>query len=143
VNHDPAKSDRLLRVSSSFMRGLPSVFGSLGGGDLTPQTDIKETDTEIVVTAELPGVKEADVSLTLQNDVLTIRGEKKSETRKEEDNYHMVERSYGSFQRSFRLPDSIDENACTADFNDGVLTVRVGKRKDARKAAKRIEIGRK
>lgn len=128
-------------TGSSFMRGIPTMFTG-GAGELRPQTDIKESDSEIVVTAELPGVKEKDISLTLQDKVLTIKGEKKSETKKDEDNYHMVERSYGSFQRSFRLPDSVDEDACTADFSDGVLKVTVNKRKDAQKSARRIEIGK-
>ena len=138
--------DRLFEdfTSGPFMRSLPSVFSPLSrSDDVMPQTDIKETDREIVVTVELPGVKDDDVSLTLQNHVLTVRGEKKSETKKDEDNYHMVERSYGSFQRAFRLPETIDDSACKADFNDGILTVTVGKLKEARQAAKRIKIGKK
>lgn len=131
-------------TTGSFMRGLPSVFGSLSSfGDLAPQTDIKETDKEVVVTTELPGINQEDVSVTLQDKVLTMKGEKKSETRKDEDNYHMVERHYGSFQRAFRLPDSIDEDAVSADLSDGVLTIRIGKTKAAQKATKKISIGKK
>lgn len=127
-----------------FMAGLPSVFGSLASfGDLSPQTDIRETETEVIVTTEMPGIKEDDVTLSLQNRVLTLKGEKKSESRKDEDNYHMVERRYGAFQRSFRLPDSIDEEAVTAKLEDGVLTVAVAKRKEAQKTTKKIKIARK
>ena len=131
-------------TATPFMTGLPSVFGSLASfGDLSPQTDIKETDTDVIVTTEMPGIKEDDVTLSLQDKVLTLKGEKKSETKKDEDNYHMVERHYGAFQRSFRLPDSIDEDAIKAKLEDGVLTVTVAKRKEAQKATKKIKIARK
>ena len=88
----------------SFIGGLPAfsgMFGSSGGHGfaLTPHVDVKDTDKEIVVEAELPGIDEKDVSLSLQDGVLTIRGEKKHEVDEEKENYRMTERRYGSFQR--------------------------------------------
>ena len=83
--------------------------------------DVTETDKEIVVEAELPGIDEKDVSLALQDGVLTIRGEKKHEHDEEKENYRVMERRYGSFQRSVRLPDTVDEDKVEASFNNGVL----------------------
>ena len=120
----------------SFIGGLPAfsgMFGSSGGRGfaLTPHMDVTETDTEIVVEAELPGIDEKDVSLSLQDGVLTIRGEKKHVRDEEKENYRMTERRYGSFQRSVRLPDTVDEDKVEATFNNGVLKVSLPKRPEA------------
>jgi HSP20 family protein len=93
--------------------------------------DVRETDKEIVVEAELPGIDEKDVSLSLQDGVLTIRGEKKHEHEEEKENYRVSERRYGSFQRAMRLPDTVDENKVEASFNNGVLTASLPKRPEA------------
>ena len=120
----------------SFMGGLPAfsgMFGSSGGRGFTlsPHVDVKETDKEIVVEAELPGMDEKDISLALQDGVLTIRGEKKHEYDVEKENYRVMERRYGSFQRSLRLPDTVDEDKVEAGFGNGVLKVIVPKRPEA------------
>lgn len=120
----------------SFMGGLPAfsgMFGTSGGGGftLTPHIDVRETDKEIVVEAELPGINEKDISLALQDGVLTIRGEKKHEHDEEKENYRMMERRYGSFQRSLRLPDTVDEDKVEASFDNGVLKIKVPKRPEA------------
>ena len=85
---------------TSFRQGLPAAQG------LTPTLDVKKNEKEIVVKADLPGIDEKDINLTIHNGVLSLRGEKKSEHTDERDNYHVMERSYGSFQRSIRLPDT-------------------------------------
>ena len=120
----------------SFIGGLPAfsgMFGSSGGRGfaLTPHMDVTETDKEIVVEAELPGIDEKDVSLSLQDGVLTIRGEKKHERDEQKENYRMMERRYGSFHRSVRLPDTVDEDKVEATFNNGVLKVSLPKRPEA------------
>lgn len=120
----------------SFMGGLPAfsgMFGTSGGRGftLTPHIDVRETDKEIVVEAELPGINEKDISLALQDGVLTIRGEKKHEHDEEKENYRMMERRYGSFQRSLRLPDTVDEDKVEASFDNGVLKIKVPKRPEA------------
>jgi HSP20 family protein len=107
---------------------------------LTPALDVKETEKELVVTADLPGIDEKDVNLTLQDGVLTMRGEKKSERKDERENFHLVERSHGSFQRSIRLPETIDEDKVEARFDKGVLTVTLPKRPEMMKAEKKIAI---
>jgi HSP20 family protein len=120
---------------------LSSTRPALPSGQLiTPALDVKETDKELVVKADLPGIDEKDVQLTIHNGILTLRGEKKSERKDERENYHLVERSYGSFQRSIRLPESVDEDKAEARFDKGVLTVTLPKRPEAVKQQKKIQI---
>lgn len=102
-------------------------FGEPFAGDAFPKLDIAETDGEIKVTAELPGVAEKDVDVTLRDDVLTIKGEKKAEREEKDENYHLVERSYGSFARSIQLPAGLDADKVKARMDKGVLTVTMPK----------------
>jgi len=120
----------------SFMGGLPAFTDMLGTGagrsvPLAAHMDVRETDKEIVVEAELPGIDDKDISLSLQDGILTIKGEKKLERDEEKENYRMMERRYGSFQRSVRLPDTVDEDKVEASFNNGVLKVSLPKRPEA------------
>lgn len=110
------------------------------GNHWTPPVEIKESDDDIRIDLELPGLKPEDVEITAENGVLTIRGEKRGERKEgDEGRYHVVERSYGSFMRSFTLPKGVDENQIQAEFNDGVLAVRIPKA--ALPQPKRIQIG--
>jgi HSP20 family protein len=133
------------RLFDSFMGGLPtfpSMFGpsSTRGFALMPSMDIKETDKEISIEAELPGLDEKDVSLTIQNGVLTIEGEKKFEHEEEKENYHVMERRYGGFQRSLRIPDTVNEDKIDARFDKGVLKVVLPKRPEVAAEQRKIEI---
>ena len=102
--------------------------GESGRGSLSPPVDIREDAREIAIEVELPGIKPEDVEVTAENGVLTIRGEKRStSTENTEGRYHIVERSYGTFARSFQLPTGVDEKGIAAEFNDGLLVVRVPK----------------
>jgi HSP20 family protein len=89
--------------------------------------DVSETDSEVRVRAELPGVDEKDIDVSLDDDLLTIRGEKRMERKDDKENFHVVERSFGSFQRSLRLPFAVDAEKVQATFEKGVLTVSVPK----------------
>jgi HSP20 family protein len=110
------------------------------GNAWTPAVDIKETNNDLRLDLELPGLKPEDVELTAENGVLTIRGEKRSERKEGEENrYHLVERSYGSFMRSFTLPKGVDENQIQADFENGILSIHIPKA--ALPQPKRIQIG--
>lgn len=123
--------------AGSFFDLPASAFG----GGAIPHLDVVENDKELMVTAELPGLDEKDVEVTLDQGVLTIRGEKKSESERKEDRITVSERRYGSFSRSVALPEGIDEEKVRASFDKGVLTVRVGRRPEALRQAKRIPIG--
>src|SRR5215469_12151438 len=98
----------------------------------SPSVDIFETENEIVVKAELPGLDRKDITLHLENNVLTLRGERKFEKETKEENYHRIERSYGNFSRSFSIPATVDEEKIRADYKDGVLKIVLPKKEQAR-----------
>jgi HSP20 family protein len=124
--------------------GLGRFSKPTANGMLTPRVDISETDKELRLTAELPGVEQKDISVTLTGDVLTIKGEKRTESETKsgdkEPMYHRVERSYGSFQRSMSVPYDVDPSKVDAKFKDGVLTVTLPKPAEVQRQAKQIEI---
>ena len=120
--------------------GVPSREGQGGqGGTLMPHIDVSETDKELKICAELPGVTENDVEVTLNDDVLTIRGEKTLERTNEQENYHFVERSYGTFQRSLRVPYPVEPDQVQARFEHGVLTVTLPKAEQQQRS-RRIQV---
>ena len=104
--------------------------------------DVSETDDAVEMTAELPGIDEKDIDLTLSDGVLTIKGEKKSEKETKERDYYLSERRYGSFARSMRVPDSVDQDNLKASFDKGVLRVVMPKRAEAKAKKKKIAIGK-
>lgn len=103
-----------------------------------PPIDLTETNDEIIVRFELPGVRADDVEINLTENVLTVSGEKKESTGRKQDSYQVVERRFGSFRRSIRLPSEADPERATAEFNAGVLSVRVGKLRKT--ALRRIQV---
>jgi len=115
------------RLFDDFTRGFP-VFSNGGAvAELLPNMDVTETDKQIEITAELPGLEEKDVQVNLADNVLTIRGEKKAEKEEKDKTYRLVERSYGAFVRSLELPEGIDANAIKATIDNGLLKVTVPK----------------
>jgi len=132
------------RVFDNFLgRGFsrfPSLWWEQAGDAIVPSIDIRESASEVVVEAEMPGLEQKDASITLREGVLTLEGEKKSAREEKEEDYHVTERSYGTFRRSFRLPDTIDENNVSATFDKGILTIKLAKKAEAVRAEKRIEI---
>jgi HSP20 family protein len=129
------------RLFDDAFRGYgPQAGAAQGGGNLIPaHIDVSETEGEFRVRAELPGVTEQDVDVTLDDDVLTIRGEKRLERKDEKESYHVVERSYGTFQRSLRLPYAVDPEQVRASFEHGVLTVTLPKTKQQERT-RRIQV---
>jgi HSP20 family protein len=125
-------------MRSQLGRALPTH-----GDIMMPEVDLKETGKEIQITADLPGFNENDIDLKVADGLLTLSGEKKYEKTEEKGDYHLMERRFGSFRRSFRLPDSADTDNVAAVFNKGVLTVTIAKKKESMKAAKRIKIAQK
>ena len=124
------------RMFDGFFRGTGDEDYTLSSW--TPAVDIAEHDDEYLVKVELPGVNKDEVKLTLENNILTIRGEKKQEKETKKENYHRVERSYGSFQRSFTLPAAVKADKIDASYKDGILTVSLPKAEEA--ISKQIEV---
>lgn len=108
--------------------------------DFVPRMDVSETEKEYTLTAELAGIDEKDVDITLQDNVLTIRGEKKVERDEKNERCSLMERSYGTFSRSVALPVEVEEDRIEASFKNGVLTVRLPKTEIQEPKAKKIEI---
>lgn len=128
------------RFFDDMLRGQGMMPSSQSAGTLlAPQINVSETDNEIRITAELPGVSEKDVEVDLNDDVLVIRGEKKLEQKEEKENFHFVERSYGTFQRALQLPGPVNPEEVKATFENGVLTVTLPKTAQQQKS-RRIEV---
>jgi HSP20 family protein len=131
IPHRPA---RAMRPAWGLRSGFGDLFDDFWGEfpeasvqRFMPRVDIEEADDAVVLTAELPGVEEKDFQVSLEQDVLTIKGEKRSDRDEKREGYSYVERVSGSFERSFRIPWEVDSGAVTARFKNGVLTVRVPK----------------
>ena len=116
------------KLFDDFTSGFPT-FAGFGNGkaQLMPNMDVTETDKAIEITAELPGLEEKDVQVNVADNLLTIRGEKKAEKEEKDKNYRLIERSYGSFERTLELPDGVDADAIQATLTKGVLKVTVPK----------------
>jgi HSP20 family protein len=143
IRHDPFRELRTLQ--DEMNRLFSSTFTRGGGNDdqimrgaWNPQVDIFENKDQIVLEAELPGLKPEDVEISIENNVLTLHGERKFEKKNEGDNFHRVERSYGSFTRSFTLPPTVNSEDATAEFENGILRLTLAKREEAK--PRRIEI---
>ncbi|MCP3985092.1 MAG: Hsp20/alpha crystallin family protein [bacterium] len=137
------RESRLSRIDPTF--DLEPFFGGSGMGRLMegmlgrsaartgawlPAVDVNESDLAFVVTAELPGAKSEDITVEGHGDLLTIRGEKRSERDEKDEHRRLIERSYGSFSRSFTLPPTADGDRVEADFKDGVLTITIPKQEE-------------
>jgi HSP20 family protein len=128
------------RGATTLQEQINRVFGDVVGrtgeeSNLTPwapAVDIYETENELVVKADLPDVNPQDLDIRVENNVLTIRGERKFETEVNEDNYLRIERAYGSFCRSFSLANSVKSDEIKADYQNGVLTLSIPKREEAK-----------
>jgi HSP20 family protein len=108
--------------------------------EMTPSVDIFEEGHDVVLKAELPGMKKEDIEVKLTDDMITLSGEKKKEEKIEKKNYHRLERSYGSFVRSFRLPAEVQTDQVKAQFKDGILEIRIPKTEEAKKKEKKVDI---
>jgi HSP20 family protein len=138
VRWDPVRElasmeiERLNRMFSDF-------YGQSFGRAWMPAVDVYESDThEFVIKAELPDMKREDINVTFENGVLTLHGERKAEHETSKDRFHRIERQYGSFSRSFTLPATVDASRISAAYKDGVLTVRIPQREEAK--PKQIEV---
>ncbi len=117
-------------------------FGTKLADWVAPASEASSDDGAYRIAMEVPGVEEKDIHLTVDQGVVTVKGEKKAEREEKGDTWYFSERQYGSFSRSFRLPNDVDEGAVKADLKDGVLTISVPKKKPAESSAKRVKIGK-
>jgi len=138
----------LLATQDRFNRLFNETFArAFGNDELTsrswaPPVDIYETDNNIVLKAEMPGVDPKDVEVRVEDNTLYLKGERKFEKETKEDNYHRIERSYGSFAGSFALPGSIDSDKVEANFKDGLLTLTMPKREEAKPKTIKINVSK-
>lgn len=114
---------------------------SLTTGAFVPPVDIYEDEHSIQLKLEVPGIEEKDLDIKVENNVLTVSGERKFEKEQKEENFHRVERRYGSFSRSFTLPNTVSTEETTANYSNGVLTVRLAKRAEAKPKQIKVSIG--
>jgi HSP20 family protein len=143
IRYDPFRDLRSLQdeVNRLFSTKLNRAFGDDEGiarGAWNPTVDIYENKDQIVIEAELPGMSREDFDLSFENNIITLRGERRFEKKDESDNYHRVERSYGAFSRSFTLPPTVSGEGISAEYRNGVLRVTLPKREEVK--ARRIEI---
>ena len=126
------------KIFETFGRGSLARFGA--DADVSPRIDVAETDGAIEVTVELPGIDEKDVEVVLRDDLLTIKGEKKSEKEEKRKDYHLVERSFGSFARSIRLPFEADGETVKASFAKGILRISIAKPAEVKEKTVKIPV---
>jgi HSP20 family protein len=137
------------RGASTLQEQINRMFGDGLGrtgeeSNLTPwapAVDIYETENELVVKADLPDVNPQDLDIRVENNILTIRGERKFEAKVHDDNYLRIERAYGSFSRSFSLANSVNSDAIKADYHDGVLTLSIPKTEEAKPKQIKVNVG--
>jgi len=128
------------QVNRLFDTSLPRRADESALTTWAPAVDIYETENELVLKADLPEISEKDFDVRVENNMLTIRGERKFEQKVKEDNYLRVERSYGSFSRSFSLPSTVNTEAIKAEYKDGVLTVELPKRPESKPKQVKISV---
>ena len=132
---------RMDHLFDDFASGYHWPFGN-GRHAPMPQIDVSETDGEVTIEAELPGVDEKDIDVTVADNLLTIKGEKKQEKEEKKKDYHLTERSYGGFSRSMRLPFDADPKTIKASFDAGVLKITLPKPPEVKSKVNKIAIGK-
>jgi HSP20 family protein len=130
------------RMNRLFNDSFSSVTSqeSLSAGSFVPPVDVYEDEQGIRLKVEVPGIDEKDIDIRLENNLLTVRGERKLEKETKQENYHRIERSYGSFTRSFSLPNTVNTEEVKASYGKGVLTIHLGKRAEARPKQIKVDV---
>lgn len=131
------KMNQLFEDTFSRTRGRDEA---LGKGMWTPAVDIFETEDAVVVKAEIPGVERDQIAVEIKDGILTLHGERKFEKEVKEENYHRIERAYGTFHRSFSLPSSVEQDKISAKFNEGVLEVTLPKKERAKPKQIKVDV---
>jgi HSP20 family protein len=133
--------ERMNRLMTDFRTRTPWTEEEMAQGSWVPAVDIYETKEAIVLNVELPGVTKDEISLEVKDSTLTLKGEKKLEKDVKEENYHRMERTYGSFMRSFTLPSTVQQEKVKARFKDGILEISIPKAEEARPKQIKVDVG--
>src|SRR5437870_8199067 len=128
--------NQINRIFQDYGRGSDELLTS---GTFVPPVDVYEDEHNITIKLEVPGIEEKDLDIRLENNTLTVRGERNFEKEEKEENFHRVERRYGSFARSFTLPNSVDSDNAQASYENGILKIKLAKREEAK--PKQIKVG--
>ncbi|HSR13154.1 MAG TPA: Hsp20/alpha crystallin family protein [Thermodesulfobacteriota bacterium] len=136
-----ALQERMNRLLTDFRNRSPLGEEEMAQGSWIPAVDIYETKDSIVLIVELPGVTKDDMNIEVKDSTLTIRGEKKLEKDVKEENYHRMERTYGSFMRAFTLPSTVSQEKVKAKFRDGILEVVLPKAEEAKPKQIKVDVG--
>ncbi len=131
--------DRMNRLFQDLAPGREDEL--MTTGSFVPPVDVYEDEHAITLKLEVPGVEQKDIDVRLENNTLTIRGERKFEKEEKEENFHRIERRYGSFTRSFSLPNTVDPEKADAEFVNGVLKIRLAKKAEAKPKQIKVNIG--
>ena len=135
THYDPLAGMRLFEDAVTRLFSEPAT-----GRPWTPDVDIYETENELVLKADLPDVKLEDIDLRVENQVLTLKGERRFEKEETNKGYHRIERSYGLFTRSFSIPPTVEADKVSADYKNGVLTVALPKKEAAKPRQVKVEV---
>jgi HSP20 family protein len=140
---DPLREFSVLqdRMNRLFQEYTPSGEEQLSTTNFVPPVDVYEDEHHVTLKAELPGVDPKNVDIRIENNVLTVRGERKFEKEEKEENFHRIERRYGSFMRSFTLPNTVNPDSVKADYENGLLKIQFEKRAEAKPKQIQVNIG--
>lgn len=133
------------RLNSFFNEFAPTVSGEEASrstnGSFVPAVDVYEDEKQLTLKLEVPGIRQEDLDIRLENQTLTIKGERKFENQEKAENFHRIERRFGTFVRSFTLPQAVDTEAVSAGYDAGVLTISIGKKAEAQPKQVKIQVG--
>ncbi len=142
LNDVAVLQNRLNSIFHDFTRNEGSEQSEFfAAGNFIPPVDIFEDAQRVMLKLEVPGIKEQDLDIRIENQTLTVKGERKFEAEEKEENYHRIERRFGSFVRSFTLPQTVDTDAVQASYDAGVLTLSIAKKAEAKPKQVKIELG--
>jgi HSP20 family protein len=131
------------RMNRLFQDNLaPAQEELMTSGTFVPAVDVYEDEHAITLKLEVPGIEEKDIDVQLENNTLTVRGERKFEKEEKEENFHRIERRYGAFARSFTLPNTVDAGKVAASYDSGILKIRLAKRAEAKPKQIKVQVGK-
>src|SRR3954471_4602717 len=135
--------DPFRELASFFENWAPTGKDQLSAGSFVPPVDVYEDEQNLVLKLEIPGLNDEDINVSVENNTLTVQGERKFEKEEKEENFHRIERRYGSFVRTFKLPNTVDAEKVEASYEKGILKITMAKRAEAKPRQIKVGIGQK